>query len=196
MQRSRVDELHFICPFTNVASVLQRGILSKTLQHKLVPDAASVADADVQDRRAAVRVPPNGRALHSYANLYFHARNAMLSARRHLNDSLAVVRVSTAVLDLPDVIVTDRNAAADAVIFRNAAEGIAALDADAVYATWWNQSTDAKQRRCAEVLVPERVPPEYVLGAYVRTDPCKATLNDLCPPGFAIAVDLDLYFNY
>jgi hypothetical protein len=118
----------------------------------------------------------------------------MMSALRHLNDTLAVLRVRDGVLDLPDVIVSDRNAAAGAVIFRPAVDGVAALNEDEVYATWWTSGIDAKQKRCAEVLVPDRIPPEYIFGAYVRTAACRAALSPLCPPNFPIAVQVNLYF--
>jgi len=185
--------VHFICPFENIASVLADGILCKIEQRRRRPGATSIADPDVQDRRAAVRIPGGGR-LHSYANLYFDARNSMMSALRHLNDTLAVLRVSHEVLDLPDVIVSDRNAAADDVIFRPAGAGIAALNEEEVYAEWWTSSRDTKQRRCAEVLVPTRVAPEYIQGAYVRTEPCRVELAKLCPQGFDIVVDSHRYF--
>lgn len=194
MDRSRITELHLICPFDNVPSVLARGILSNKLQRKQVPGATSVANAEVQARRAAVRIPPKREPLHSYANLYVHARNAMMSTLRHLNDTLAVVRVSDDVLELPGVIVADRNAAADDVIFRPAAGGVAALVEDEVYAVWWNQSRDAKQKRCAEVLVPDRVPPEYVVGAYVRNGACQSTLAGICSDDLAVTVNASLYF--
>jgi len=72
-----------------------------------------VALEDVQDRRRGKRVP-NGDLLHSYANLYFHARNPMmyyLVSNGH--DDLIVVRVSPAVLDLPDTVLTDGNCASE-----------------------------------------------------------------------------------
>lgn len=118
----------------------------------------------------------------------------MMSALRNLNDSLAVLRVDHSVLDLPDVIISDRNAAADAVIFRPAAEGVSALDADEVYARWWNSSIAAKQKRCAEALVPDLVPPQYIVGAYVRTEGVRQILASSCPAGFAIVVDSTFYF--
>jgi hypothetical protein len=191
--RSRIAEVHFICPFDSIASVLADGIWCKLEQRKRYPNAPSVADPEVQKRRAA-KVIPNGGRLHSYANVYFDARNSMMSTLRHLNDTLAILRVSDAVVDLPDVIVSDRNAAADDVIFRPAAQGVQALDESEVYAVWWNMSRDAKQRRCAEVLVPTHIPPQHILGAYVRTEACKAVVAAMCPPNFPITVKSDLYF--
>jgi hypothetical protein len=194
MDRGRVRELHFICPFENVASVLQFGILCKKAQRKQLPNAKSVANASVQDLRAAVRIPPHSTPLHSYANLYFHAGNSMMSALRHLNSELAIIRVDHSVIDLPGVIVSDRNAAAGAAIFRPAAQGVAALDADYVYARWWNQTLDQRQRRCAEVLVPEKVRPDYIQGAYVMNEACRQALAPLVRASFTITVDPDFYF--
>lgn len=39
-----------------------------------------------------------------------------------------------------------------------------------VTAKRWTDSPDAKQRRMAEVLVPSRVPPSFIRGAYVPDD--------------------------
>jgi hypothetical protein len=191
--RERIKEVHFICPFENIGSVLAEGILCKVEQRRRRPKATSIANPEVQVRRAA-KLIPGGRRLHSYANLYFDARNSMMSVLRDLNDSLAILRVSHQIVDLPDVVVSDRNAAADDVIFRPAVTGIAALNEEEVYAEWWNTGRDARQKRCAEVLVPTRVAPEYIQGAYVRSEPCRAELAKLCPPGFDIVVDSHRYF--
>ena len=131
MQRDRVRELHFICPFENVPSVIARGILCKRQARRLNPAPLSVADESVQSIRAGVRVP-NGESLHSFTNLPFDARNTMMSKLRHLNDSLAIVRVDHHVLDSEGVIVADRNAASGAAIFRSAAEGLPHLVEDEV----------------------------------------------------------------
>lgn len=125
----------------------------------------SIARPEVQERRAGKRVP-NGRWLHSYANLYLHARNAMLFDVLN-RGNLAVLAVDPCVLDLDEVLVTDRNAAATLTRFLPAAEGIAQLDATAVFARYWTDSLDAKQRRQAEVLVPDRVPSALIRRAYV-----------------------------
>lgn len=118
----------------------------------------------------------------------------MMSAIRAHNDSLAILRVDASVIDLRDVIVSDRNAASDDVIFRPAEPGINALVEEEVYAEWWNHSRDARQKRCAEVLVPNRVPPEYIIGAYVRNMDCAVTLTGICPHGFTIDVEPHRYF--
>ncbi len=163
MERARVRELHNIAHVENAPSILNHGILchqrAARLQHQ------SVADEDVQARRAATRVP-GGLPLHRYACLYVDARNAMLY--RLLGTApLTVLAIDPEVLDLPGVIVSDRNAASGTARFRPAVEGIATLDEGEVYAEWWNDSRDARQKRCAEVLVPERIDPIMIRHAYV-----------------------------
>ena len=193
MQRELVRELHYICPLATVPSVRKLGILSKYLQKKLCPDAPSLADPEIQRIREA-KVIPGGKRLHSYANLYFDSHNAMLSRLRNHNDDIAILRVDSDVLDLPDVIVTDRNAAACDVIFRPMKEGLANLDPQDVYRVWWATTIRTKQKRQAEVLVPERVPPKYVLGAYVFSKRRRTILTDLCPE-LTVVVDANRFFG-
>jgi hypothetical protein len=169
MERSRIQELHYITDMANVASILERGILSNRLARRVVGHV-SVADAEVQARRASKRVwvGRSSRPLHDYANLYVHARNAMLFILlRSRKGDLTVLAIDPEVLDLDGVVVTDRNAASFASLFLPAAEGIAALDESAVFAEWWTGSFEVKQLRMAEVLVPDRVPPSLIKGAYV-----------------------------
>lgn len=191
MDRGRLTELHYIAHIDNVPSILSRGLLSHMRAEAI--DHVSVAMEEVQDIRAG-KVIPGGRPLHDYVNLYVHARNAMLSKVRHLNHDLAILRVDPAVVDLPGTIVADRNAAGPAAFFP-AAEGIAALDEEVVLAIWWASSLDARQRRCAEVLVPDVVDPAYVVGAYVCTAGCADRLSDATGSELAIEVNHDMFFH-
>jgi ssDNA thymidine ADP-ribosyltransferase, DarT len=170
MERSRIQELHYITAMANVASMLARGILGHRLARRVASGHVSVADAEVQSRRAGKRVwvGRSSRPLHDYANLYVHARNAMLFILlRSRQGDLTVLAIDPEVLDLDGVVVADRNAASFASLFLPAAEGIAALDEAAVFAERWTSSYEAKQLRMAEVLVPDRVPPSLIKGAYV-----------------------------
>ena len=110
MNRGDLSELHYITPIANIASIMQRGILSNRRVAKL--QHQSVAKQEVQDLRAKVKVP-GWRALHEYANLYICARNPMLYKRHAVHKSLCVLRIKPSVLDLPEVVITDQNAASD-----------------------------------------------------------------------------------
>lgn len=175
MEKSLVTELHFVAAFENVASILRRGIRCHNSMASV--DHKSVADPEVQIRRAAKQVP-GGLKLHDYTNLYFDARNVMMYVLPE-KDRIAVLRVSPSVLELPGVVIADRNAASGVASFRPVANGIALLEEGAVYAEWWNESYDARQRRCAEVLVPSEVPPNYIQGIFVAQTTSKEALNQM-----------------
>jgi len=104
----RVTELQCIMPMANIRSVLKHGIFSHEAASRM--EHESVALEDAQEKRD-VRQVPGGLMLHQYANLYFHARNPMMSKRRSMAEELCILRVSTSVLGLDGVVLTDRNAA-------------------------------------------------------------------------------------
>lgn len=110
MRRADVDELFFIAPVANVESIIRLGILSHTLAARVTH--RSVALASVQDRRELVRVSP-ARMLHDFANLYLCARNPAMYyiVKNNPIDDVCLLRISPDVFDVPDVVVTDRNAA-------------------------------------------------------------------------------------
>jgi len=153
-----------------VPSTIQHGILSNKLSKKF--PHKTIAMEEIQDRRKIKRIP-GARKLHKYANLYFDAHNPTLSKRRDQNDQICVVCINTSVLNLPGVIISDRNAAADYARFYTVKEGLAALDKDKIYAKYWTNAQnqfdywEQKSIKCAEILVPDRVESKYILGAYV-----------------------------
>jgi hypothetical protein len=192
----RVTELHCIMPIANLPSVLANGILSyeraARLQH------ASVALQPVQDRRDQTRVP-QGLRLHQYANLYFHARNPMLFKRLGEAPSLCVLAVSTDVLSFEGTVITDCNAASDWARFLHPSQWEFVNFADVFALDWRHPGNPARyyqhrSRKCAEVLVPHRVPPEMLLGARV-IDPAARTRLIAQAPDLPVAVDPVLFFQ-
>lgn len=192
----RVTELHCIMPIGNLTSVLENGILSyegaARLQH------ASVAMQPVQDRRDQKRVP-QGLRLHQYANLYFHARNPMLFKRLNEASSLCVLTVSTDVFGLRGTVVTDCNAASDWVRFLDPIQwGL--INFDDVFAGDWRHPGNPpryyqhKSRKCAEVLVPHRIPPQLLTGARVIDQAARVRLEAQAPD-LPCIVDPVLFFR-
>ena len=170
MDRDEVEELHYITSIDNLGSILIRGILSHN-RAKRIPHT-SVAYESVQDRRR-VKSVPGGFSVHSYVNLYLHARNPMMYCLKHLTD-LIVVRVSPDVLDIPDTVITDGNVATWNTRFYQAPAGLRKLSPELVFAKYWTDSDywkylEKKRARNAEVLVPNLVPSEYIEGCYVDT---------------------------
>jgi len=185
----RMTELHNIMPISNIPSVLAHGILSHEqaagLQH------ADVSMTDVQDRRDKVQVP-GGLRLHQYANLYFDARNPMMYKRLEQAKSLCVLSLTTDVLKLPDVVISDQNAASDYARFYPASF-LGVLNFDWIYADDWRHPDDRiaywqhKSAKCAEVLVPNAINADFIQKAYVVSDAARA---NLLAAGFMNAVDI------
>ena len=195
MNRSDISELHFIAPIANVPSILEHGILSHRQAGRLTH--ASVAMQEVQERRKNKQIP-GARPLHDYANLYFDAHNPMLSKRRSQNNEICVLRVSPDVLDLPDIIIADRNAASQWVRFYKSAEGLTQLDRDMVFAHYWThqdqfQAWEHKSIKCAEVLVPDKIKPRLIIGAYVANQMALACFQAL-KASLPATVKLDIFF--
>jgi hypothetical protein len=154
----------------------------------------------VQDRRRGKRVP-GGRLLHDYVNLYMTARNPMLSKLLYEGsaDEVCVIRVSTDVLDLPDVVVSDMNAAAFGARFLTSPGGLEQVNSDRVFRRYWKDGDTLEQERCkkakcAEVLVPDQVEPLHLLGVRVGTPAARARIRGEDLP-LAVTVDADLFFN-
>jgi len=151
----------------------------------------------VQERRKDIKVPL-GLHLHDYVNLYFHARNPMLYVLKAQHQDLCVLRISSRVLDLQDVVITDGNAASRYTRFLPAPSGLSDLNSEDMFAQWWTDEDiirewEKKRKRCAEVLVPHRIEVEYIIGAYVS---CEVSAEALRLQGFEkpIAVDAHLFF--
>jgi len=181
LEREELTELHYIAPVENVASIARRGILSHTLASRI--DHTSIAMEEIQARRRVV-VVPGGDPLHNYVNLYICARNPMLYKRRALHARLCVLRINPKVLDLEGVVVSDRNASSQYARFAPPPLGLRLISKEAVFSDFWTHPEDPiaeyrhKSIKCAEVLVPHRVPPELIMGGYVS---CEATIDLLRP---------------
>ena len=191
----KIREFHCIMPIVNVASVIKHGLLSHEKASKL--KHRSVAMPEIQERRDKIRVP-GGRMLHHYANLYLDARNPMIYKRRNKAAALCVLRISTRARHIEGAILTDRNAASDDVLFL-AISQTKRLDLEAIYSRDWRDPDGTidrirKSKKCAEFLVPDRLPPEFIKGAYVVNAVAEQRLLEI---GFTlpITINADLFFS-
>ena len=197
MIRDELSELGYIVPIATISSILRRGILSHRRAESVSHE--SIALEGVQDLRAKVIVP-NGRPLHEYVNLYICPRNPMLFKRQDIHARICVLRVSSDVLDIPNVVVTDSNAGSKYVRFGAAPGGLAIVDRERTFARSWNHPEDQREhwrhkaQKCAEVLVPDVVPARYINGAYVSCEEGRQSLKGI-GFGLPIKVDGDRFFQ-
>lgn len=133
-----MQELHYITPLVNLASILQHGIVSHNRAAAL--SHTSIANESVQGRRADKQVP-GGMQLHDYVNLYFDARNSMMYDRKGMRANMVVLRVAHSVLEIPGVVIADGNAASSGTKFGASPTGLASLDPERVYAHSWTTPT-------------------------------------------------------
>lgn len=123
----------------------------------------------------------------------------MLLKRKDIHAEICVLRVSSDVLDIPNVVVTDSNAGSKYVRFSPAPGGLAIVNKDRTFARWWNHPDDQIDQwrhsiqKCAEVLVPDVVPRGFINGAYVSCDESRQALEQT---GFDLPIitDGDLFF--
>jgi hypothetical protein len=196
MNRADITELHYITAIANVPSILRHGILSHSLASRLAHE--SVAMPEIQERRRNKRIP-GAALLHEYANLYFDAHNPMLSRCRGHNNEISVLRIDPRVLDLPGVIIADRNAASDWTGFWPVSRGLSIVSRERVLARYWTHPGDPyeemrhKSEKCAEVLVPERVDVKLISGAYVASQIALDEFQRSCSQ-LSVRIRSDMFF--
>ena len=197
MNPDELEELHYIVHLQNLDSILTRGILSHKLAEKV--DHLSVALEEVQERRSTKLV--TGRGLHEYVNLYVCARNPMMFKRRSQHKDLGILRVDPSVIHLPGAVATDMNAAKDLARFKPAPEGIELLDRDLVFADDWRHPGDYSAYlhhrgvKCAEVLIPNRVPVKHLRGIYVSCTEAQSRAEEISRERIVVTVNQHIFFQ-
>lgn len=190
--------IYNICPFSNISSVLEQGILSYHNASKIVH--TSIAIPEIQGRRDVTKVP-NGLSLHHYANCFFNPRNSMLYSKQNEFDKIAILCISNEVLNLPDVVISDKNASAKLVAFYSAEIGINILNFDEIFMRSWDSSDPFEKERLkavlhAEVLVPDKIDAKYIKEIKVASEKIKNNLARMIENSdIIVSVDSDLFFN-
>lgn len=165
----------------NIPSIMNKGLLSnekaKNIRH------VSMALDEVQAKRGFVKIP-NGLRLHQYVNLYFDPWNPMLSRIRAHNEEICILKIDKSILDIKNVVVSDRNASSDYAAFYTPDIGLDKIDFGLVYARSWldedyYQQFIKKSIKCAEVLVPYMLSYDYVICAAVINEYAKEKLKNL-----------------
>ncbi len=113
---------------------------------------------------------------------------------------MCVLRINKGILRYNNVVVADQNASSDYVRFGGCVNGLRLISRELVYARSWIHPEDQKLEwrhgsiMCAEVLVPDRVPPDDLMGVYVS---CEETLSRVSADvgKLPIIVDADLFFQ-
>jgi hypothetical protein len=101
------------------------------------------------------------------------------------------------VLDIPGALVTAENAACGYARFYPASDGLRHVDRERAFAEWWTDPdpiiySRKKAARCAEILIPDSIPPNFITGAYVS---CEASLRAVTDAGVAATVNAHVFLR-
>lgn len=159
--------LYYMAPRANVRSIATHGILALNVVRKcpeIASGSSSIADPFVNARRD--RTILGGRSLHDYVPLYWATHTPMQYVRTvspggfPQEELVFFVMDADEVLGIPGVVTSDGNAASDDTAFYPGDGALPFIDW-AIVATpncYWKTY---KRKKCAEVLVLERIPREY-----------------------------------
>ena len=107
----------------------------------------------------------------------------LFSLKQHVNQ-LCILRIKPEVLDLQGVVISDKNASSDYARFAAAPNGLGIIDEFLVFADDWTDPDpiryfSKKSAKCAEVLVPDKVEYDLIIGGYVPSDSAKIGIEAL-----------------
>ena len=84
-----------------------------------------------------------------------------------------MLKINPEIIYTPGSVVTDQNASSKYAQFNETADGLSVFNCKLVYAENWTDDDyfaylKKKSHKCAEVLVPDRVPPEFIEAVAVK----------------------------
>lgn len=195
--------LHYITHRDNIKSILSFGILSHNQRETLGLPFTPVYNEHVVSRRRDIETP-EGRSLWGYANLYLQPRNAMLFTvvRSRPVDEIAVLTVRRAAnYYARGAFITDGNAASGATeIFPTRQRQTVFAKLHAVDGReYWSEEDGSKRTMMAEILVPDKIPPELITGVIVGSDEAKRRVEEIVAtsarPGLPVIADPFEFFQ-
>lgn len=109
-----------------------------------------------------------------------------------------MLRINPNIIDLGGVVVTDGNASGDYVRFAAAPGGLLIVNREWTFADDWTdpdqiQYFRKKAAKCAEVLIPDKVTPDYIIGAYVS---CEEVMNKFLSLNTNISVSINSHLFF
>jgi len=199
MLRGQIGPLFYITHIDNLASILQRGILShQRIDEENIP-FTHVYDKEIVANRRAI-LTPDGRSLWNFANLYFQPRNPMLYRVLHEKsvDDIVILAVQPDIVSRSDIFISTGNAAHSRSEILPAPEGVKHIpdirrniDID-----WWTQADGSKRRIMAECLVPGFVPADLIRMVYVASHEAATKAQAIVRPrGLHVVPDPRMFFE-
>lgn len=193
----RVQQLYYITHIDNVASILQMGILS----HKIIEDRrvkhTPIYDINIISNRKQ-RLTPANLSLWDYANLYLQARNPMLYrvVCEVAAENIVVIAIDVDVHKLSGTYISVGNAASTTSEILPGSEyhKVVNLLKRVLDCRYWTEQDGSKREIMAECLVPAQVPPSYIKGIYVVSDPIADRVRRMISSEIKVIPEPQMFF--
>ncbi len=163
-------ELYYITHIDNLESILKNGIFSHERISMEGINHAKIYDNNIVVNRSEI-LTPDGKDLWAYANIYLQPRNPMLY--RVISeigvDKIAILGIKKTVLDIPNIFVSNGNAASsysEIKPIKELKKTYREIRKD-LQREYWLWQDGSKRKIMAEILIPDLVPAEYINSIYV-----------------------------
>jgi len=193
LRKYGLTKLYHLAAQENVPSILVRGIYCRERAREKNVILRDISDQRVQHRRRFV--PGSKKKIHEFVPLFIATGTPMQwtlthYSRRHprreplSNEELVVLELDALrVFRSKGIYFTEGNAASSATKFFTSPTDLARLDW-VIIRTPNCYSAEYKRKKSAEVLVPNEVSADYIVGIVVFNDKAKRRLRDICRRAF------------
>jgi O-acetyl-ADP-ribose deacetylase (regulator of RNase III) len=184
MDVPKLEELYYITHINNLPSILKNGILSGNNVIKRGIKPVRIVDKELVEKRSFLKIPLN-KGLFDYVALYFQPRNAMLYrivrfGSYSIDDIVILELDSEKILKMQEVVITDGNPVHPLThLLENVNEKHIKTIREQVNKSWWIEEDGSKRKMMAECLVPEMVPPNYIIRVYTATEKATQKIKSL-----------------
>jgi len=186
----KVSCIYHITHRNNINRILEKGILSHSESHRLGLNSIDISDPGAQRWRERSD-NPHGKKIHEFAPFYINPKNPMLYVRRNLQNELCILEISLLALEGNQYLITDGNAASRDTQFFDSVESLNGLPWDVLCAKYWNDFSDGRRKRCAEVLIYPKVSPNMIHRIHCCS---QETLNSISGKGVNVQLTKKYFF--
>lgn len=173
--------LFHLTDIDNLQSILEKGLLSHSIVRNLKVSQIDISNKSVNSRRAFI---------HNKVPLYFNPLNPMNSVLRN-NNKLIILEFDKRILLLNDICFTDGNAASHETHFYTSITDLKKLDWECINGKYWSDYFDGKRKRCAEVLVSNKIDPNMIISIHCKNESILDKVNKITNQNKSI----DIYLN-
>ena len=198
-----ISFLYHMTHKSNLSSILKYGLLSHNDAHNRNLTTIDISENTVNDRRRRIE-PIFNKSIHEYAPLYFNPKNPMLFKRKNIQNDIVILAYEANLLLKENTIFTDGNAASDSTNFYNNFDCLSKLSWECINDAWWNTYQDGKRKKCAEVLILNKIEIDSISKIitfdestknFVNSIKREVSINNPKLRNLKVEVDKKLYFN-